>query len=446
MNSTGKKTLALIFVILLLAPLPSLFAQSGEDLTIKVALIGPGSELYFWWGHIALVIEDNRTGQSRFFDWGVFSFDTENFFTNFAFGRLIYTSQASPTHLNFDVYIRTNRSVILYTLDLPPETKLEVLRFAEASMNQDYLYHHFRKNCATKIRDIIDMATGGQFKAAFGEMPGRFTLRQHVRRHTWFNPFFDWLLNFWMGQNIDGQITVWDEMFLPSEITKRIRDFSFIDADGGERNLVSNVETFFASQGRPAVLDIPRLQWPRTLIFSVSVSALFLLALFFFAKHKAYRICMGLMQSLLGLFFGITGSMLFFMSFFTYHDYTFNNINIVFVNPLFLALVPLGIIFAFTAAEKKRIAVIRIIKFFWGYVFLGAFVTIVIKVFPAFYQQNQVDLALIMPLALAMIMTMIRLGEVSRQRYKIERSLYGMARKSHIGKRPGTSRRSSKKS
>jgi hypothetical protein len=41
------------------------------------------------------------------------------------------------------------------------------------------------------------------------------------------------------------------------------------------------------------------------------------------------------------------------------------------------------------------------------YVFLGGVLTMVIKLLPWFYQQNQVDLALILPIALALSLTAV---------------------------------------
>jgi len=121
---------------------------------------------------------------------------------------------------------------------------------------------------------------------------------------------------------------------------------------------------------------------------------------------KPQRIFLGIFQSLLGLFFGIAGSLLFFMSFFTNHDYTYHNSNIIFVNPLFFAAVPLGLIFAFTKNGNRRFVIARLLMVFWFYILLGGLLTMVIKLFPAFYQQNQVDLALILPIALTMILLM----------------------------------------
>jgi len=408
-------------VLLFFSPL-SLDAQSsrrGDTLTLKVALRGPGDELYYWFGHIGLVVEDRITGQERFFDWGVFSFDNDNFFLNFAFGRLLYSCMVSRAESNFTNYIETNRDITLYTLDLAPEKKEEVLRFAENNMlpeNRDYYYHQFRDNCATRIRDILDMAVDGQLREEFENTPGRYTYRQHVRRHTWFNPFIDWILNFWMGQNIDQPITVWDEMFLPSEIVRCIKDFHYTDPDGKDRALVSSVDVLYRAKGRPAVLDVPRLQWPRELLASVLFSGVLLAFYFWRKKYKACGIFTGLVQSLLGLFFGTAGSLLFFLTFFTNHDYAYHNSNIFFVNPLYYALIPLGLIFAFTRDQKKRFITGRILRVFWTCVVLGVLLTMVIKLSPAFYQQNQVDQALVLPIALTMIFIMSQLSKMKKEK------------------------------
>jgi hypothetical protein len=404
-----KKAAAMLLLFLL--PTFSLFCQNtrGDALTLKIAVIGPGDELYFWWGHIGLVVEDRITGTSRFFDWGVFSFENENFFLNFAFGRLIYSCMVSSSESNFNKYVITNRDITVYTLNLPGDKKEAVLRFAENNMlpeNRDYNYHHFKDNCATRIRDIIDLALDGRFKEEFANERSRFTLRQHVRRHTWFSPFTDWILNFWMGQDIDRPITVWDDMFLPSEIGMRIADYRYKDSYGNERNLVSHVEILNKSIGRPIVLDVPRKQWPRELFVSLVFSALLVFVYLFWREKKFFRIFLGLAQSFLGLFFGLAGSLLFFLTFFTDHDYAYHNSNVFFVNPLFLAAIPLGLIFAFTHNEKKRFVVALLSRVFWAYILLGGFLTMAIKLSPAFYQQNQVTQALVLPIALTMLVLM----------------------------------------
>jgi len=397
-----------IFAALCIAAICALPAQAGwgNDLTIKVAVMGPGDELYFWWGHIGLVIDDARTDQSRFYDYGLFSFENDNFFLNFAFGRLWYSSGASSAANNIAGYVYTNRDVVLYTLDLSPEKREEIRQYAEQSIlpeNRDYLYHHFKHNCTNPILSMIDIATNGQFKERYSNEPGRFTLRQHVRRHTWFSPFFDWILNFWMGQDIDTPITIWDEMFLPSEIGNRISEFEYTDARGVSHPLVLNKEVIYQSHGRPPVLDSPRKQWPRELALSLFV-AVVLCGLFSLQKKRPAcgQVALGITHSLFGLFFGGVGLLLFFMSGFTSHDYTYHNANLFFANPLLLIAVPLGIRYAVSSNYDKRLRAEFMLRLLWLLVVLGIFVSMLIKVSPRFWQDNLTDQMLMLPIALVL--------------------------------------------
>ena len=392
----------------------------GEDLTVRIAVFGPGDELYFWWGHIAMIIDDASTGRSYLYDYGLFFIEGPGFFTNFALGRLIFSTGMLPTWMSFDSYTNANRDIIVYTLDLPPEKREMVWRQAEWDVlpqNSDYLYHHFRHNCVTPLLYIIDMATEGQFRGRFANEPGRFTLRQHVRRHTWHSPFIDWILNFWMGQGIDEPITVWDEMFLPSEAARNIADFEFVDPDGAVRRLVSHREEVFISHGRPPVLEAPLRQWPRQLVFSLALS-LFLGLLFWVQLKKSAafgQVALGVCHSLFGLLFGGAGLMLFFLANFTEHDYTFNNANLLFANPLLLALVPLGIRYAVSDNYHKRLRPELVIRLLWLFVVFGIFASMLIKLSPGFWQDNLTDQMLKLPIALTLALEPVGLRRMLRR-------------------------------
>jgi hypothetical protein len=410
-----NKKPGLIFFLLFFLVSSALFAK-GENLTLKIAVMGPGDELYFWWGHVALIIEDSDTGTSRFFDYGLFSFDNDNFFYNFAFGRLLYCCGVSSTNRNIAIYEGTNRDIVFYTLNISPENRIMVRNFAEINVlpeNRDYYYHHFKDNCSTRIRDIIDLAVDGQFKEQYGSAPGRYTLRQHVRRHTWYNPPIDWALNFLMGQVIDVPITIWEEMFLPSEVGKRIEEFWYTGADGERQQLVTGKETIYKSHGRPGVLDVPRKQWPRELALSLALSVIFG---FFFLLQKKYcragKILSGISMSLSGLVFGIAGLLLYFMNLFTNHDYTFQNYNMLFGTPLLLAAIPLGVCYAFTKKPEKQILYDLLLRLIWLITALGIFISMLIKVFPFVYQQNLTDQMLMLPLALLFTFQPAGLSEV----------------------------------
>jgi cytochrome bd-type quinol oxidase subunit 2 len=108
------------------------------------------------------------------------------------------------------------------------------------------------------------------------------------------------------------------------------------------------------------------------------------------------------MQSLIGFFFGIVGSILFFMTFFTNHDYTYHNSNILYINPLLLAAVPLGILLASSKNSRRWRRARMLLRCLWTYVFFGGILTMAIKALPGFYQQNQVTQALVLPFTLVL--------------------------------------------
>jgi hypothetical protein len=376
----------------------------GDQLTVKIAVMGPGTELYFWWGHVALIIEDSASGSARFYDWGIFSFETEHFYSNFALGRLWYQSGVSRADRSIDVYVKTNRDVTLYTLDLPATVKEELHQFADTSVlpeNRKYRYHHFKDNCSTRIRDIIDMVTAGQFKQQFEPTSSKYTLRQHIRRYMYFSPFWDWLLNFLMGQDIDAPLSVWQEMFLPQSVADCIANFSYTDPQGQVRDLVSSVEIVNKAKNRPAILDAPRRQWVYELVLGFLLAVFFTCLIIAQAKKPTprRRVLLGLSQSALGLFFGIAGTVLYFMSFFTDHDYCRYNANVLYISPLLLAAIPLGIIVARDKNRRRSFFAKRFLVGLWTVVVLGTVLSMLIKLSPNFYQQNQVTQALVLPFA-----------------------------------------------
>jgi hypothetical protein len=267
--------------------------------------------------------------------------------------------------------------------------------------NRDYFYHHFGDNCSTRIRDIIDLMTDGQFYERFGNSTGRYTLRQHVRRHTWFIPAVDWVLNFWMGQVIDTPITEWDEMFLPSEVGRCIEDFWYTDSDGITRKLVTSVEHMYEAKGRPPVLDVPRKQWPRQLLFSSLLSVVFYL--FFFLQKKNYnigKILAGISMGFAGFVFGSASLLLYFLAIFTNHDYTYENLNMIFASPLLLVSLPLGLCYALTKNADRLVFYNVLLRLVWFLTVFGILIAAILNLFPPFYQKNLTDKMLFLPIAL----------------------------------------------
>lgn len=397
----------LLFPALLCAALGALYGQTAaarpvDDLLFKIAVYGPSDDIFIWWGHAALIVENTRWNYSRVFDWGIFSYPSDDFLSDFLRGQISYKSTVDS--LNMQMYIDEDRDITVYTLDLGAEGKEHILRYVENNVlpeNCYYDYHEFRDNCSTRIRDILDMGTGGQFREWAAKTPGRFSIRQHLRRFTWFRPAPDWFLDFLMGQDLDAPTTLWDEMFLPVEVGRGISDFTYTDSIGAEHKLVRSVELLNASKKRPPVLHAPPRRWPGDLLLGL-LFAVLTAGLRGLAKKKplAGRIAWGVFQSVLGLCLGITGCVLVYAWFFMKNDYIQQNINLLFLNPLLLAAVPLGILSA--ANKLKAVRPEKWLRILWTYTAAAGIFTQVLRVLPVFFQQNQSTAALVLPAAVVL--------------------------------------------
>jgi hypothetical protein len=394
-------------VFLLLILLSPLWVQgqgytAGRDvdnLVFKIAVFGPADEIFIWWGHAALIVENTRWNYSQVFDWGIFSYPGEDFLRDFLANLIRYN--CSVESLNLEPYREEDRDIIVYTLDLEADKKELILAYAENNVlpeNRYYNYHEFRDNCSTRVRDIIDMGTGGQFGEWAAGTPGRFSRRQHIRRFTWARPVWDWFLDFLMGQDLDEPVTLWDEMFLPVEMGRCISDFSYTDSSGAGRKLVKSVALLNASKERQPILSTVPSRWPGDLLLGLLAAALVqALRILGGKKPRAGRIVWGIFQSLAGLALGILGWILVYAQFFMKNDYIQQNINLIFVNPLPLLALPLGVM---SAAGLTRFKPDKYLRVLWLVISGAGILSLLLRLFPAFFQQNQSTLALILPLTL----------------------------------------------
>jgi uncharacterized protein YqhQ len=87
---------------------------------------------------------------------------------------------------------------------------------------------------------------------------------------------------------------------------------------------------------------------------------------------------------------------------FTDHDYTYHNTNFLFCSPLLLVAVPLGIRYAVSKNYNSRLRCEFTLRLLWLLVVIGIFVSMLIKLFPWFWQDNLTDQMLLLPIALTL--------------------------------------------
>ena len=304
---------------------------------ISLLTVSQGSPLYSWFGHSAFLVS-TPDGRNISFDYGTFSFNDEDFFVNFAFGRLWFVCTSSRAEWQIQELEAEGRSVTRVVLPFTAEQKKAVISFLNSNIlyeNRTYLYHHYEDNCATRLRDIIDYTTDGDFRQWAESQPG-LTFRQQASRALSRNPFIQWALEFLQSGMIDKPATLWDEMFLPENLENAVMRYY-----GLENTLVVENEGNYSA--------IPA-DHQNNILFSFlmglvlgGISGM----LFFWNKSRAYYIYSGVVY----VVFGLLGTLLFFMMFFTNHDVTWFNENLLFVNPLLIVLA----VFCFIRSPKVTI-------------------------------------------------------------------------------------------
>src|SRR4051794_34838340 len=85
-----QKTLFILFFLLCVKATHAQQHVLSDTAEISVFTIGPGSSLNDAFGHNAFRIKDNDKGIDLVFNYGVYDFDTPNFYLKFAQGKLNY--------------------------------------------------------------------------------------------------------------------------------------------------------------------------------------------------------------------------------------------------------------------------------------------------------------------------------------------------------------------
>ena len=360
---------------------------SGEDLTVSLMVVGPGIPLYVWWGHIGLIVEDQEENWSYFYDFGNFSFEEENFYRNFAMGRLYYLKVKSRTEPYLRFLSWFDRTVTIYELNLTGEEKKSIydnLQEGVKPENCTYLYHHYEDNCSTRIRDALDTAMGGEIREQSGEYAQSF----RAQSNRFVRPFWAYLLlNYLQGPDVDRPVTGWDALFLPQELEKKVR--SFIRRDGTP--LVSKI-IVQQDGAHPYIPDIP---FPRAGDAFLRGMMLFFLTLFLRTGSGRGRKGSSLWRIVTPLMVALPGLFLCFMMFFTDHDVTENNLNALITCPVLLgALIP-------AIRYNRRLSAPKTYERFWDFQSFLVLLSLLFKLLPGVTQDNGAVIMLFLPLFLA---------------------------------------------
>lgn len=324
-----KKVIGVLFV--LLVSLVSI--AKAQQYRISLLTCDPGDELYMAFGHSAIRVLDKSKRTDYVFNYGTFNFNTPNFYGKFASGKLDYMLSVSTYSDFLAAYHAEGRAVREQVLDLSPEQTQYMLEFLEVNYMPDrryYRYDFFFDNCATRIRDAMDLVLGDDLvwnddQKVADEKTFRNLIDEYVLRMPWADLGIDLAL----GAVIDRDATPQEEQFLPDYMEQAFARAE-IQGDGPTRPLVRE---------STVILDFPK---PDKSMSSINPYWIFwLIAIGFiaitFIGFKKKKLFIGFDIALFSIL-GVLGIVIFLLWFATDHSATKWNWNILWAFPGHLVL------------------------------------------------------------------------------------------------------------
>lgn len=211
-----KRIVTLLFGVLLFSQTTDAKLILSPASTISLITCSPGTEAYALFGHSAIRIFDPKYGMDQVFNYGLFSFDTPNFYMKFIEGRTDYLLGVHDFRLFFNAYVRENRSIYEHKLALDSVQKQAMLDNLVENLKPEnciYRYNFLFNNCSSRIRDLFETTLGDKLKwHEIRELPTfREELNLYLNKSLWIKTG----INLIMGSNIDRVTTYRETMFIP---------------------------------------------------------------------------------------------------------------------------------------------------------------------------------------------------------------------------------------
>ncbi len=310
---------------------PSLPPAISPSATFSLLTGAPGDELYTVFGHSAIRLIDEKQQVDIVFNYGTFNFDTPNFYLKFAQGKLNYMLAIEDFEQFRLGYIYKEQTVHEQVFNLSPEQKLALFALLKENYrpeNRYYKYDFFFDNCATRIRDILEVAYGNGLEFHYPDpwKKGDVTFRNLIDRYLLHHHWSDFGIDLALGMPTDRVTTPREYMFLPDYLSEA---FALATLNG--RPLVSPRQIMMQFEPATTPSSLPRPALLTWLLF-------LLVAVLSWAELSRRRIFRLLDYSLFTVV-GLAGWVIFLLWFFTDHITTKNNLNLLWAIPLYFPLV-----------------------------------------------------------------------------------------------------------
>lgn len=310
-----------------LALFPKVYAtELSPEAKISLLTCAPGDEIYSYFGHTAVRINDPKLGIDYVFNYGLFSFDAPNFTWRFMKGETDYMigGERMPSFMNS--YIEEQRSVYEQILNISQAEKQSLFYALVENAkkeNRVYRYCHFSDNCSTRIRDQFEKCVNHQLQYDTSQ-DKKLTYRQLIDQCVPVNSWNGFGIKIALGIPCDHITTFSEKMFLPDYLMNSMARAKVV-RDGVSVPFVSAVTTIYQAKPINQGFDFT------SPVIVVNLFFLFVSGLTFIEYRRKKRMIW--LDFLIFFSLGLAGLLVTFLCFFSLLEATGSNLNLIWAFP-----------------------------------------------------------------------------------------------------------------
>ncbi len=329
-ESFMKKVTLLIFIFLSLLKTNAQQFIVSDSAIVSLITCSPGEEVYSKFGHTAIRLKDVKSGIDVVFNYGIFSFETTNFYYKFIKGETDYQLGVYETNYFLSEYASRNSMVWEEILNLTLVEKKNLVNLLMENYqleNRVYRYNFVFDNCATRPRDKIFEALRGYVK--FQNTNDPKTFRQWIGVYVGTDTWLKFGIDLVFGLDADRVATLNESMFLPEVLMNEFQNGEIGIPNGQLRKLTTNEKTVLVSKKNEAEITTSWIFKPMAFSQILLIIGILLTIWDNYRKRIYKPFDTGLL-----ILTGLGGLIASYLMLFSVHPLVKLNLNVLWLNPL----------------------------------------------------------------------------------------------------------------
>ena len=323
----NKTYINILFALALIFFSINIYANELENKNrykMSILSIGEGPSLVDAFGHTAIRVKDEELKNDVVFNFGVYDFNSPNFYSNFVKGRPEYKLGVQNYYNLTQNYVRQKRYIVEHQLNLDQNSIKIIIDLLVEKLNDPYyIYDYFRDNCTTRAADIVIDKTNNKFKDEKLESEDIVSYRELIHGKINENSWAALGIDLCLGAIIDKKIKTRETFFLPENLMNYL---DLYEGDIIKRNIIYRPESAISyRENIPSPLLI-------NLILSLIIVAV---TIFNFKRNKWNKS----LDTLIFLISGSIGVLIIYLWFFSNHFAGAQNFNFLWAFPFNFALI-----------------------------------------------------------------------------------------------------------